>query len=141
MTNFKRAALAVALAGAVSGCAISQKVEPATLSERSICVVENDKVRPAFRDALVQSISEKGYTVKLAAADVTATECPRRVVYNANWTWDLAMYMRRAEIIVFEQDKIAGRAVYDASAGGGRMDKFIEAETKVRELVGQLFPG
>jgi hypothetical protein len=30
--------------------------------------------------------------------------------------------------------------VYDSLGGGGRMDKFIKADEKVRELVDQLFP-
>ena len=34
-----------------------------------------------------------------------------------------------------------GKATYDALMGGGRMDKFIKADEKVRELVNQLFPG
>jgi hypothetical protein len=33
-----------------------------------------------------------------------------------------------------------GKAVYDAVMGGGRLDKFIKADEKVRELVDQLFP-
>jgi hypothetical protein len=134
--------IVVAAVGAVlaAGCAISQKVEPARLSSKSICVLENTKVREGFRDALVSSLQEKGYAVRLVGADATPDQCPSRVMYNANWTWDLALYMRRAELIVFENDQIVGRALYDATAGGARMDKFIEAETKVRELVAELFP-
>ncbi len=33
-----------------------------------------------------------------------------------------------------------GKALYDATGGGGRMDKFIDAEPKIRELVNELFP-
>jgi hypothetical protein len=102
--------------------------------------MENTKVRQTFRDALVDSLRVKGYSVRVAPAEAGATECPHRIMYVANWTWDLAMYMRRAELIVFEGDRIAGRAIYDASAGGGRPDKWISAETKLNELVAELFP-
>lgn len=124
----------------LGACAISQKIEPAKLSSKTICVVENDKVRPAFREAIVTNLRTKGFEVQVAPADTTAAQCPSRLMYSANWTWDLAMYMRRAELIVFEGEKLAGRATYDATGGGYRMDKFIEAETKVKELIDQLFP-
>jgi hypothetical protein len=125
----------------VAGCAINQKVQPVSaLSTKNACILDNDKVRPAFREAIVKAMSAKGFTMRVVPDSTAATECPVRVLYTANWTWDLAMYMRRAEIIVYEGDRISGRATYDASAAGARPDKFIEAETKVNELIDQLFP-
>jgi hypothetical protein len=49
------------------------------------------------------------------------------------------MYMRYAEIKVYRGVALVGLAVYDATWGGGRPDKFINAENKIRELVDQLF--
>ena len=34
---------------------------------------------------------------------------------------------------------MVGEAVYDATWGGLRLDKFISSETKIRELVNELF--
>ena len=59
--------------------------------------------------------------------------------YTANWGWDLAMYMKYAEIKVYRGVALVGLAVYDATRGGGRPDKFINAENKIRELVDELF--
>lgn len=137
---FKKLMLAAVAVVLVAGCAISQKVEPARLASRDICVVQNSKVRDTFRDAVAMNVREKGYNVKIAAEDATAADCPARIMYSANWTWDMAMYMRRAELIVFQGSGIAGRALYDATSGGGRMDKFISADAKVKELVDLLFP-
>ena len=49
--------------------------------------------------------------------------------------------MAYAELTVFRDGNEIGKATYDALMGGGRMDKFIKADEKVRELVNQLFPG
>ena len=49
------------------------------------------------------------------------------------------MYMRYAEIKVYRGVALVGLAVYDATWGGGRPDKFINAENKIHELVDQLF--
>jgi len=43
-----------------------------------------------------------------------------------------------AEIKVFYQGKLDGEAIYDARMGGANMNKFIDAEPKIRELVEQL---
>jgi hypothetical protein len=48
--------------------------------------------------------------------------------------------MSYAKIVVFHEGAQTGEALYDATKGGGRLDKFIDAEPKIRELVEQLFP-
>jgi hypothetical protein len=50
------------------------------------------------------------------------------------------MYMAYARLQVFRDGRPAGDAVYDSLRGGANMNKFISADVKTRELVGQLFP-
>lgn len=50
------------------------------------------------------------------------------------------MYMRYAELKIYRNAALFGEAIYDATWGGARLDKFISAEKKVRELVDQIFP-
>lgn len=49
--------------------------------------------------------------------------------------------MAYAEMTVYRDGKRIGSAKYDSLLGGGRLDKFIKADQKIRELVNQLFPG
>ena len=49
------------------------------------------------------------------------------------------MYMKYAEIKVYRSAALVGEAVYDATWSGGRLQKFINAENKIHELVDQLF--
>lgn len=51
----------------------------------------------------------------------------------------MALYMRYAEIKIYRSAPVVGEAAYDATWGGGRLDKFISAENKIRELVDELF--
>jgi hypothetical protein len=67
--------------------------------------------------------------------------CPVTSTYTANWRWDLAMYMAYANIKVYSNGEQSGEAVYDALRGGANMSKFVQGETKIAELVNQLFPG
>lgn len=85
-------------------------------------------------------LTERGYTVKVLPFEAAVTACPVVSTYRGRWSWDLAMYLSVARIVVFHQGEIAGEAAYDSTEGAYRLGKFVNAETKIRELVEQLFP-
>ena len=82
------------------------------------------------------------WTIPIAAvaSDFNDPTCPNKLTYTANWNWDMALYMSNAEMEVFEGAKLTGEAAYSSRAGGANMNKFIDAEEKLRELVDELFP-
>ena len=126
----------------LNGCAIRQTVKPVDkFDDKQICIIENTAVRSGFLDAYKRVLTQKGYVVKQLPAGASLIECPITSTYTANWRWDLAIYMSYAEIIVYNNAKPAGQASYDATRGGGNMNKFIDADKKISELVNQLFPG
>jgi hypothetical protein len=45
-----------------------------------------------------------------------------------------------AVIKVYELGDLKGEAIYDSRGGGFRLDKWKDAEGKIRELVDELFP-
>jgi hypothetical protein len=129
----------VALLG---GCAIHQSVKPVdSFAYKEVCIIENSAVRTGFIDAYKRVLTEKGYAVRQLPASSSLIECPITSTYTANWHWDLAMYMSYADITVYNNGKPVGKATYDATRGGGNMNKFIDADKKISELVNQLFPG
>ena len=138
----RKIALCVFSALLLSACAIRQNVRPVTeLRDAEICVIANPLVRPAFLKALTHAMEQKGFQVRQLAQDAALNECPLMATYDAHWQWDLAMYMNYAEIKVYQQAKPTGEAKYDSRRGGANMNKFIDADKKVLELVTQLFPG
>jgi hypothetical protein len=73
--------------------------------------------------------------VKTLAQTATLNDFPTTSTYTVNWAWRMALYMRYAEIKIITALRVVGEAVYDATWGGGRLDKFVSAENKIRELV------
>ena len=65
-------------------------------------------------------------------------ECEWTATYLAKWSWDITIYMAYAEIKIFHNGNLDGEAVYDSTGGSGNMNKFIDAEPKIRELVNEL---
>ena len=132
---------AVALASILAGCAISQTVRPVgQLDTKQICVIENLRVRDGFQEAYKAALIQKGYAVKVLPDTAPLTACPVTSTYSANWRWDLGMYLSYAQINVYKNGSPIGLAWYDATRGSANMGKFINAQNKIDELVGQLFP-
>lgn len=144
LRRFKRTiftAIFVLLLGVINGCSIKQTVKPVELSGQpmEICIIKNEKVRPSFIDAYSNALKAKGVQVRTLGESASLNECTITSTYAAHWAWDLAMYMKYAEIKVYRGVALVGLAVYDATWGGGRPDKFINAENKIHELVDQMF--
>lgn len=129
-------------AAVLSGCAIHQNVRPVErLEAKQVCIVENSAVRAGFYESYKRALVAKGYEVRQLPADASLIECRITSTYTANWRWDLALYLAFVEIKVYDNGKPVGEAKYDSTHGGGNMNKFIDADKKINELVNQLFPG
>lgn len=128
---------------ALSACAINQKVTPiAAMEGKQVCIVVNPAVLNAgFLQTYERVLIGKGYQVRQLPVGSSLIECPVVSTYTANWKWDMAMYMNYAEIKVYSNAKPVGEAIYDSRNGGANLGKFIKAETKITELVNQLYPG
>ncbi|MBB34180.1 MAG: hypothetical protein CME88_05090 [Hirschia sp.] len=130
----------ICLAATAAACSIKQNVQPVSLlAQQEICVIQNDAVRAEFLTAINRSLSSWSYQVTLLDQGSPVTSCPVTMAYVANWSWDVAVYMTYAQLDVYQDGAISGSAVYDARSGGANMGKFINAEAKVDELIGQLF--
>ena len=126
----------------LGGCAIHQSVRALdAMSDSQVCIINNPQVRPSVMAAYRQALTKKGYTVRELPESAAVTDCKVTSTYRANWHWDLAMYMNYAEFRVFVDGKEKDVATYDATHGNGNMNKFIDADKKIAELINQLFPG
>ncbi|AZQ12225.1 Sbal_3080 family lipoprotein [Shewanella khirikhana] len=132
--------IALALfASLLGGCSIKQHVDPANINQQAtVCVLENPDVREGFLQEVEKVLREKQINYQVVKELDASNNCEWTATYTANWAWDLALYMVYAEIKVYHQGKLDGQAIYDARMGGANMNKFIDAEPKIRELVEQL---
>jgi hypothetical protein len=138
----KKIGCAILIVCSLSACAIRQTVKPVErFDSKLVCVVENPAVKYDFLGAYKRALVNRGYSVRQLEPGASLIECPITSTYTANWRWDLAMYMVSADITVYNNGKPAGKATYDSTRAGMNTNKFIKAETKIIELVSQLFPG
>jgi hypothetical protein len=135
--SLRRLAALLAVLGA--GCSITTHVDPVPASSMpSLCVHENDAVwskqfLPMLRDRLArQGIATTVYK------DAMPADCRHRLEYEAQWKWDMAVYLRYADIRVFDGDAQVGRVTYDARDGSGRLDKFGHTDEKLAPLLDAL---
>lgn len=123
----------------ISACSIKQTIEPAEISKGSeLCIIDNPAVRAGFLKEFKSVLSNKSIAYKVVSESSVPEDCEWTATYTANWTWDLAMYMSYAEIKIFHDGSLDGEAIYDSRRGVGNMDKFIDAETKIQELLNEL---
>jgi hypothetical protein len=124
----------------LQGCSIRQEVTPIVDADiQEITIIENPDVMATFLDAIKAAVEKQGVTTQVGPPLTPTANYPYALTYTANWTWDMTLYLVYAEINVFERDRVIGKAVYDCTRGGGRLDKFVNAESKVKELIGELF--
>jgi len=97
-------------------------------------------VRETFLTAYKAGLEGKGLIVNMLPPQANKGDCEWTSTYSANWSWDLTMYMRLAKISIYHDDWLHGEALYDSTSGSGSFGKFINAEEKIEEMVGQLFP-
>lgn len=95
-------------------------------------------MREGFLNELQSSLVANGVHYKVLPANSSLVECKWAATHTARWTWGLALYMSFAEIKVYRNGTPDGNALYDSTRGGANLSKFIDAETKIRELVDQL---
>lgn len=139
MTMLKRTFIAVFLAVTISGCSIKQSVDTAEIDRgATLCVIENTEVRAGFLNSMKSALTEKGVRYQVVNPNAVPADCFWTASYTARWSWDLALYMSFAEIQIYKDGMLQGKALYDSTLGGANMGKFIDAETKIKELVGSL---
>jgi hypothetical protein len=126
----------------VSGCTITTHVEPIPRdAPQALCIKENAAVwSKEFLPALRERFERRGIATSVYTDDLP-DGCRYRAEYDANWSWDVAVYLVYTDIRVYEDENLIGRVTYDARGGGGRLDKFGSTEGKLDELMTQLLEG
>jgi len=138
-----RSVLLLCLVSLITGCSIKQQVTPVDFAANPaalICVIPADGVRESFTEAYGNALKSKGFTVQVLPSVSNPQNCPLSSTLLGRWSWDMAMYLSEVEIKVYQNGREVGSATYNSRRGSFRMDKFISAENKLKELTDQLFP-
>ncbi len=65
-----------------------------------ICIIKNEKVRPGFLDAYSGALKANSVRLRTLGESASLNERIITSTYAAHWGWDLAVYMKYAEIKV-----------------------------------------
>src|SRR5678815_5181920 len=135
----KAVAIAMSAALCLCSCATSRVAPVRTVAidpaQKRICVIENPRVKSEFLDAYRTALTERGYEVRVLQKPPPPIDCTLTSRYTAHWAWDLVLYLSYAELRVYRDGEQAGRAEFRA-----RGSRFIDEQSKVKELVDQLLP-
>ena len=153
-TNAVSAVCVAGLSLLLAGCTTRQHVSRLeTPKPQQVCIVQHNAVKAGILEALQEGLTKHGmryqvvpgiYEIKHAmwqprwnAEQVKS--CDALIFYVANWSWDLAIYMRFANVWMTPIDgsKKLAQATYDAGGNIGP-GKFIVAREKILELVDQM---
>jgi hypothetical protein len=139
-------------------CTTLQEVTPYSgpTATATICVVSHAAVKPGVLEAITEELAERGIAHRVivgryvkhhnswqsSLTDGERDGCDAILRYVANWSWDIATYMYFASLWMTDSTDTnsIGRATYDASRNAG-LGKFINARSKIRELVGEMVEG
>lgn len=127
-----------------------------TPAPQNVCIVKHDAVKPGVLVALQEEFRANGINPMVVSgtyerkhnlwqpswSPAQVQSCDALCFYVANWSWDLATYMSFANIWMTDiaaSTKIA-QATYDATRVPGP-SKFINAESKIKELTSQMLSG
>lgn len=135
------------------GCAAQQDITQFENNKpKLVCVAKHEAVKEDFLKALNEGFENNEtetkvvrgvYELKHGMYNPTiytdeVANCDAIAFYVANWHWDLATYMRYANIWVTDtaMSKKLAQATYTTGNG---LDKFINAKEKVLEMVNQMY--
>ena len=140
-----RRGTATLVSAVLAGCATTQTIEPLERSvPDEICIIENPDEKPVFLAEYRKTLEEFGYTVRILPESGQIIDCRITSTYGARWSWDFFwtddVYLKHAEIKVYEEGQLTGEARYDSTGGAANPKGIIRAEPKIRELVIELFP-
>ncbi len=117
---------------------VSSTVQTAAPSSpiRKVHVIDNPKIHMSgFQPELVRQIQQMGFATEVVKTPPAGNAHYAR--YSANWKWDMAMYLYKFEITLYEGVRSIGNAKY--SATGLDLRKFGPAEEKIRPVLKELF--
>lgn len=103
-----------------------------------LAVLKNDKIHMSgFQPELVKQVREMGIAAEVV--DAAPQDDTPYLTYTANWSWDLAMYLRYFKADLFRGAARIGSVEYKASDFD--MGKFGATENKIRAPLRRLLRG
>jgi hypothetical protein len=111
------------------------------LHDRELCVVDNIDVQPDFRNAMVRSLANRGYTARFVTKK---GECEVAMAFNATYGvtggWGPRRVLKSAAMVVYRDSRPIGSAHfrYERSMFGGGSNGSVEEV--ISQMVFKMLP-
>lgn len=111
------------------------------IRERELCVVDNIDVQSDFRNAMVRSLSNRGYKARFVAKK---DECEVAMAFNATYGmttgWGPRRVLKSAAMVVYRDSRAIGSAHfrYERSMFGGGSNGTVEEV--ISQMVYKMLP-
>jgi len=103
-----------------------------------IAILRDGPTRETVLPILISWFNENNYKVSVIEAMSDAATEDNVFKYRAWWSWDMALYMRKAEMSLVSDGKISGSLQFDALKYGA-FGKFGNGEQRLKILLDALF--
>ena len=137
---FRTAAILAAFVPALALAGIDATMAQG-INERELCVVDNIDVQSDFREAMVRSLANRGYTARFIARK---DECEVAMAFNASYGmtngWGPRRVLKTAAMVVYRDSRAIGSAHfrYERSMFGGGSDGSVEEV--ISQMVFKMLP-
>jgi len=125
----------------MAGCSITQKVEPVAdgTTIDKIWIEDNPTAKhDVFDEEMAISVKKLGFEAEVYPKNKQPENSPFTLKYYVRWQWDLALYLKEFRGTLYKDNQEVGSMLYDATAGGGNMNKFGSTMSKVNPLIEEL---
>jgi hypothetical protein len=125
-----------------SGCYVKQNIEPVeSVAKKDICIIKDIHDEHDIAGAYTRALQAKGYNVTIKKSTDPISVCPLTTNYYVSWGFDKAVYLSYLHLIVYQNGKAEGEALYDVKGGwASKISKYTKAEDTVADLVSKLYP-
>ncbi len=108
---------------------------------KKVCIVENKEVKVVdFLSVLKDGFDKRGISVEIIS-DFENSTCEYAVTYIAKQSWDAALYLSHAEIMVHKSDTIVGVGVFHIAGGAWSFNfanKWKSTKAKIDPVMDEL---
>ena len=138
--NFRGALAVIAVVPALALAGIDATMAQ-NIHERELCVVDNIDVQSDFRDAMVRSLKNRGYTARFVP---NKDECEWAMAFNATYGvtggWGPRRVLKSAAMVVYRNSTPVGSAHfrYERSMFGGGSNGSVEEV--ISQMVFKMLP-
>jgi len=102
-----------------------------------VTILDDTRTRDGIRTAMTDWLTANGYTYEVVEERNYVLIYDQAITYEANWYWDVAMYMRFLKIHTFNQTIRTGSVMLD-SVGCGAFGKFGSAADRTSIAMNML---